>query len=38
MHMMKGKMELLTKFVNPKGGNVGGKNSKSMQFLFTKNC
>jgi hypothetical protein len=32
------KFQLDLKIINPKGGNVGGKNSKSMQFLFTKNC
>jgi hypothetical protein len=25
-------------FFDPKGGNVEGRNSKSMQFLFLENC
>jgi hypothetical protein len=38
---MKEKKELLTKsnfFSDPNGGNVGGRNSKSMQFFFLENC
>jgi hypothetical protein len=38
---MKEKKELLTKFsflFDPNGGNVVGRNSKSMQFFFLENC
>jgi hypothetical protein len=39
-YVMKGKAELLTnfKFFLPNGGNVIGRNSKSMQFFFLENC
>jgi hypothetical protein len=38
--VMKEKKELLTKFnfLNSNGGNVAGRNSKSMRFFFLENC
>jgi hypothetical protein len=37
---MKEKKELLTNFdfFRSNGGNVAGRNSKSMQFFFLENC
>jgi hypothetical protein len=32
------KFQLDLKIINPKGGNVGEKNSKSLQFFLIKNC
>jgi membrane carboxypeptidase/penicillin-binding protein PbpC len=37
---MKEKKEMLKfyLFFDPNGGNVAGRNSKSMQFFFLENC
>jgi hypothetical protein len=43
-YMMKGKNGIANEFqmdlknVNPNGGNVAERNSKSMQFFFLENC